>query len=170
MDTASFHFLLFGLAVAVVSNLNRSRVWRSTVLSLSSIAFLGLLAHGLFVFLPLAAFLLLGYGGLVAIERGWSKSMVWSILAVIFVYIWLKKYTFLPEGSFLHFPYFIIGLSYIFIRPPLLSGTLVTGIIFTRTLATRRTKTWRGWIASARSAPRTRSGRVLSARTRELRR
>ena len=42
--------------------------------------------------------------------------MVWSILAVIFVYVWLKKYTFLPEGTFLHYPYFMLGLSYIFFR------------------------------------------------------
>jgi D-alanyl-lipoteichoic acid acyltransferase DltB (MBOAT superfamily) len=42
--------------------------------------------------------------------------MVWCVLAIIFAYIWLKKYTFLPEGIFLHFPYFTVGLSYIFFR------------------------------------------------------
>ncbi len=61
-------------------------------------------------------FLLLGYAGLVLLERGWSRAMVWSILAVIFAYVWLKKYTFLPEGIFLHSPYFTLGLSYIFFR------------------------------------------------------
>ena len=66
--------------------------------------------------MPLAGFLLLGYGGLILIERGWSRSWSWSILAVIFVYVWLKKYTFLPDGIFLHFPYFTLGLSYIFFR------------------------------------------------------
>jgi len=35
---------------------------------------------------------------------------------VIFAYIWLKKYTFLPAGIFLHCPYFTLGLSYIFFR------------------------------------------------------
>jgi D-alanyl-lipoteichoic acid acyltransferase DltB (MBOAT superfamily) len=34
----------------------------------------------------------------------------------VFAYIWLKKYTFLPEGIFLHSPYFTLGLSYIFFR------------------------------------------------------
>ena len=82
----------------------------------ASIVFLGLLAQNRVAFLPLAGFLLLGYGGLVLLERGWSMSMVWSILAVLFAYIWLKKYTFLPEGIFLHFPYFTLGLSYIFFR------------------------------------------------------
>ncbi|MGA3159894.1 MAG: MBOAT family O-acyltransferase [Terracidiphilus sp.] len=116
MDSASFQFVAFGLAVAVVSNFSRSRVWRSIVLMVASIVFLGLLAHNPIVFLPLAGFLLLGYAGLVLLERGWTRSSVWSILAVIFIYIWLKKYTFLPEGIFLHAPYFTLGLSYIFFR------------------------------------------------------
>jgi D-alanyl-lipoteichoic acid acyltransferase DltB (MBOAT superfamily) len=116
MDSASFQFVLFGLAAALVSNFSRSRVWRSVVLLVVSIVFLGLLAHNPIVFLPLIGFLLLGYAGLLLIERGWSRSIVWSILAVIFVYIWLKKYTFLPESIFLHSPYFTLGLSYILFR------------------------------------------------------
>jgi len=116
LDTASFQFVCFGLAVALISNFSRSRAWRSTVLMLSSLLFLGLLAQRPILFLPLAGFLLLGYAGLKAIERGWSKRMVWPVLLVILVYIWLKKYTFLPEGSFLRFPYFTLGLSYIFFR------------------------------------------------------
>jgi D-alanyl-lipoteichoic acid acyltransferase DltB (MBOAT superfamily) len=116
MDSASLQFVFFGLAVALLSNLSRSQVWRSAVLMLASVAFLGLLAHNPLVFLPLIGFLALGYAGLMMFERGWSKTMVWIILAVILVYIWLKKYTFLPEGSFLQFPYFTLGLSYIFFR------------------------------------------------------
>ena len=116
MDTASFQFVLYGLAAAVMSNFNGSRVWRSIVLVVASIVFLGLLAHNPLVFLPLAGFLLLGYLGLVLLERGWSKSMVWSILSVLFAYVWLKKYTFLPGSIFLHKFYFTLGLSYIFFR------------------------------------------------------
>jgi len=111
MDSASFQFVLFGLAAALISNFSRSRVWRSVVLLVVSIVFLGLLAHNPIVFLPLIGFLLLGYAGLLLIERGWSRSIVWSI-----VYIWLKKYTFLPESIFLHSPYFTLGLSYILFR------------------------------------------------------
>jgi D-alanyl-lipoteichoic acid acyltransferase DltB (MBOAT superfamily) len=74
------------------------------------------LGHNPLVFLPLAGFLLLGYASLALIERGWSRSVAWSILVVIFAYVWLKKYTFLPEGTFLHYPYFTLGLSYIFFR------------------------------------------------------
>ena len=116
MDTASFQFVFFGLAAALISNLSHSHVWRSTVLMLASIAFLGLLAHNPLVFLPLGGFLMLGYAALVLLQRGWTRSVAWILCLVIFVYIWLKKYTFLPEGIFLRSPYFTLGLSYIFFR------------------------------------------------------
>ncbi len=116
MDTASFRFVLFGLAVALVSNLSPSRVWRSTTLLLASVAFLARLESRPLAFLPLAGFLLLGYTGLVLLEHRWSKPFVASLLAVIFAYVWLKKYTFLPESIFLHSSYFTLGLSYIFFR------------------------------------------------------
>jgi alginate O-acetyltransferase complex protein AlgI len=116
MDAASFQFVAFGITVALVSNLSAARAWRSSVLMLASIVFLVVLAHNPVALLPLAGFLLLGYAGLGLLERGWSSSPVWSILVVIFAYIWLKKYTFLPEGIFIHYPYFTLGLSYIFFR------------------------------------------------------
>jgi D-alanyl-lipoteichoic acid acyltransferase DltB (MBOAT superfamily) len=116
MDSASFQFVIYGLAAAILSNLSRCPAWRSTVLFLASVIFLALLAHSPSVLLPLAAFLLLGYAGIALIERTRIKQSAWIIVAVIFVYIWLKKYTFLPSGIFLHFPYFTIGLSYIFFR------------------------------------------------------
>jgi alginate O-acetyltransferase complex protein AlgI len=116
MDSASFQFVAFGLAAAMISNLSRSRLWRSIVLMAASLVFLGMLAHDPIVFLPLAGFLLLGYGCVVLVERGWSKSLAWSVPAVLFAYMWLKRYTFLPQGIFIHSPYFTLGLSYILFR------------------------------------------------------
>jgi alginate O-acetyltransferase complex protein AlgI len=116
MDAASLKFLFFGLAIALLSNLSKSPVWRSAILLVMSIVFIGLIAHSPIVLIPLAGFLLLGFVALKLIERGWSKGLAWSLPVVIFVYIWLKKYTFLPEGMFLHFPYLTLGLSYIFFR------------------------------------------------------
>lgn len=116
MDSASFYFVLYGLLGAVLSNLSKSPAWRSAVLLAMSIGFIALIARGPLVLIPLAGFLLLGFVALKLIERGWSKGLVWSLPAVVFVYIWLKKYTFLPEGMFLHFPYLTLGLSYIFFR------------------------------------------------------
>ena len=84
MDNASFQFVAFGLAAALLSNLSRSRIWRSIVLLLASIVFLGLLAHNPIVLLPLIGFLLLGYAGIVLLERSWSRSFVASLLSVLF--------------------------------------------------------------------------------------
>jgi D-alanyl-lipoteichoic acid acyltransferase DltB (MBOAT superfamily) len=116
MDTASIQFVLFGLTVAVFSNFSRSRVWRSIVLLLASIIFLALLAHTPIVLVPLATFLLLGYAGIVLLERGWCRFFVASLVAILLLYIWMKKYTLFPEGMLLHSPYFTLGLSYILFR------------------------------------------------------
>jgi D-alanyl-lipoteichoic acid acyltransferase DltB (MBOAT superfamily) len=116
LDTASIQFVLYGLAASLLSNLNRSRVWRSIVLSAASVAFLFLLDHNPIHFIPLAGFLLVGYAGLLLIHRGLPRVAVLSIVAVILAYIWLKKYTLLPEAIFLHSFYFTVGLSYIFFR------------------------------------------------------
>jgi alginate O-acetyltransferase complex protein AlgI len=116
LDSASLQFVLFGLTVAVISNVSRSYIWRSAVLLSASLVFLGMLSPNAMMIVPLAGFLLLGYLGLAMLQTGRSQHVVWSILASILVYIWLKKYTFLPERIFLHFPYFTLGISYIFFR------------------------------------------------------
>lgn len=116
MDSASLQFVLFGLMAAALSNLSRSHVWRSLVIMLASFMFLAMLAKRPVVLIPLAAFLLFGYGALIVRERSWSSGAAWTIPAAIFIYVWLKKYTFLPQQIFLHFPYFTLGLSYIFFR------------------------------------------------------
>ncbi len=64
----------------------------------------------------MAGFLLLGYAGLQLLARGWSRALPWCVFAVILIYIWLKKYTVLPEAVFLHSAYFTLGLSYMFFR------------------------------------------------------
>jgi D-alanyl-lipoteichoic acid acyltransferase DltB (MBOAT superfamily) len=75
-----------------------------------------LLDHHPVAFVPLIGFLLLGYAGLFIIEQGFSKSLRWILCVVIFAYAVLKKYTVLPEAIFIDFPYFTLGLSYIFFR------------------------------------------------------
>jgi D-alanyl-lipoteichoic acid acyltransferase DltB (MBOAT superfamily) len=116
LDSASIQFVLFALVVAVLSNVSRSPAWRSAVLLIASLAFLGLLAHDPLALLPLAGFLLLGYLSLLLVNGGASKWLVATLLTVILAYVWLKKYTFLPEAVFLRFPYLTLGLSYIFFR------------------------------------------------------
>ncbi len=116
MDSASLGFIGFGILVAIISNFSRSRTWRCLVLLLASLGFLAMLAHNVFILVPFAAFLAFAYLGLICLERGWQKFLPFAVAAVVLVYIWLKKYSFLPANSFLQFPYFTLGLSYIFFR------------------------------------------------------
>ena len=116
MDSGSFQFIVFGLSAAWVSNFSNSRLWRSIVLMLSSFIFICLLSPSAVMLLPLAGFLILGYAGLLVLERGRRGFLMWTVLSVVFGYVWLKKYSFLPSGSFLRFHYFTLGLSYIFFR------------------------------------------------------
>ena len=116
MDSASFTFIFFGLAVAVVINLNRSRVWRSMVLSAASLYFLYALEKNPLAYVPLLGFLALGYLCILCHRRGWLRVPAVAIVGVLVAYIWLKKYTFFPEAILLHSVYFTLGLSYIFFR------------------------------------------------------
>jgi len=116
MDTASLQFLAFGLGVALISNFSKSPVWRSSVLFAASIVFLILLSKNPLVLLPLCGFLALAYIALALIRRGCSKSSTWSVFVVLCAYGWMKKYSFLPEGTFVNSAYLTLGLSYIFFR------------------------------------------------------
>jgi D-alanyl-lipoteichoic acid acyltransferase DltB (MBOAT superfamily) len=116
MDSASFQFVAFGLVMALISNLSRAAVWRSAVLMAGSLIFLALCTKSLVMLIPLAGFLILGYFALHLLQRGYPRLKVWMVLAVIFAYVWLKKYTILPERIFLDHPYVTLGLSYILFR------------------------------------------------------
>jgi len=116
MDSASVQFVCFGLMVAALSNAGKSPVWRSLVLMLASASFIVMLAKNLLALLPLAGFLLMGYWGVALVKRGWRGSFILSVCSVLFGYIWLKKYTLLPDQILLPYPYFTLGISYIFFR------------------------------------------------------
>ena len=118
MGSASFEFLGFSAAVILVLNLAaRSVLWRQAVLLVASIAFLSFFSHAPQAWLPLVAFLACGYASLRAMQSGKGKAGYAPILiGLIFAYVWLKKYTFLPEPLFLSFSYVTLGLSYVFFR------------------------------------------------------
>ena len=123
MDSASLQFVLFGLIAAALSNLSRSRAWRSIVIMLASMIFLAMLAKSAIALIPLAAFLLFGYGALAVRQRRWFSGAAWSIPVVIFAYVWLKKIyllsgTVFPALSLLHSR----ALVYIFPRSAPVDG------------------------------------------------
>ena len=116
MNIASVSFLLFGLAICVLYNLNRRLAWRQTVLLVANIAFLSTFSRAPLSWAPFAMFLVFGYFSyLIAYSRRKGAALP-LILAVILSFFWLKKYTFLPSASFLTFPYVTLGLSYVLFR------------------------------------------------------
>ena len=72
MDSASFQYVQCGLAAALPSNFNRSRAWRSIPLLLASVVLFGIPERNPIVFLRSIGLLLLGYAGLILIERGFG--------------------------------------------------------------------------------------------------
>jgi D-alanyl-lipoteichoic acid acyltransferase DltB (MBOAT superfamily) len=116
MDSASLQFILFGLAVAMMTHLGGSARWRATTLLLASLVFLAAIAPRIATLIPLLGFLALGYAAMVAATRPWRHSVTAGVIAIVLSYAWLKKYTFLPVDVFLASPYLTLGLSYIFFR------------------------------------------------------
>jgi alginate O-acetyltransferase complex protein AlgI len=102
--------------VVLVFNFRRSVAWRQFVLLAASFAFLGFFSIHVFAFVPLAAFLLFGFIGLRLMQAGMTRLYVPLLTAGIVAFAWLKKYSFIPPYLFLHHPYVVLGLSYIFFR------------------------------------------------------
>ncbi len=113
---AAFPFLIFSAVVILAYNSSRSPGWRRLVLLLANFAALATFSLQPKTYVPFAAFLIFGYLG-VQLIRAYGRVFFWPVLlATIAAFIWLKKYSFLPSSSFLHFAYVTIGLSYIFFR------------------------------------------------------
>jgi D-alanyl-lipoteichoic acid acyltransferase DltB (MBOAT superfamily) len=65
---------------------------------------------------PFAVFVLAGYAGLWLMRAGNKTLLAPLVIGILLLFIWLKKYAFLPSASFLSFPYLGLGLSYILFR------------------------------------------------------
>jgi alginate O-acetyltransferase complex protein AlgI len=116
MGNPSLQFLAFSLITVIFYQLFRSVRWRQFVLLASSCYFSISFTHDFRFFLPLMAFLGLGYAGLRLAQPTRSWSFPITLILVILCFVWLKKYTFLPHHFFLSFPYLTVGLSYILFR------------------------------------------------------
>jgi alginate O-acetyltransferase complex protein AlgI len=66
---------------------------------------------------PLTFFLLLGYAGVRTVGAFRLKGLFLIFLAFILaVFIYLKKYAFIPQPYFIKWPYTVLGMSYILFR------------------------------------------------------
>jgi D-alanyl-lipoteichoic acid acyltransferase DltB (MBOAT superfamily) len=117
MGTASFEFLGFALCVVIVFNLFGAVAWRQFILLAASLVFLTFFSTSLLAWVPFTAFLAGGYASLRLLQNGvGARAYLPMVIACIAVFVWLKKYAFIPSGLFLHYPYVTVGLSYIFFR------------------------------------------------------
>jgi D-alanyl-lipoteichoic acid acyltransferase DltB (MBOAT superfamily) len=117
MTIASFMFLGFALVAVLVYNAHPSRMWRGGVLLLANLVFLATFSRNPMAFLPLAAFLACGYLSVrLMLRKHREASFVVIVCGMVLAFVWLKKYTFLPDATFLRTAYTTLGLSYIFFR------------------------------------------------------
>ena len=116
MTVPSWQFLVFALVGAAAFNISSANRWRNTVWLVLNLTFVWSFAGAIGPLLPLGGFLALGYISMEAtrVRRGWTAPV--SIILVLAVFIWLKRYAFIPQALLLPTGYMTIGLSYIFFR------------------------------------------------------
>jgi alginate O-acetyltransferase complex protein AlgI len=112
----SFAFLAFSLVVIGLFHIGSTRRWQQGILLAGNLAFVASFAESPAALVPYAGFLLLGGFG-VAARRTLGAWSVWVfLLLVLMVFVWLKRYLFVPKELLLPQGYLLIGLSYVFFR------------------------------------------------------
>lgn len=112
MSVPSWQFLVFVLVGAGVFNAVRAPWWREMVWLVMNLVFVWGLSRAFLPLLPLAGFLALGYLG--AMAARWAAPV--AVVLVLAVFVWLKRYSFIPDPLLLPPGAMLIGLSYIFFR------------------------------------------------------
>jgi alginate O-acetyltransferase complex protein AlgI len=117
MDFTSTAYLAFVTASVLAFNAWRAIAFRQCVLLIANLVFLASFVRSPEQLAPLAGFLILGYAATRWVAR-WPQPWVlgFSVALIVFVFVVLKRYTFLPAGFDLAFLYLQIGLSYILFR------------------------------------------------------
>lgn len=117
MTIASLPFLGFAALVALIYTVVPGLRYRQAAMLLANLCFLGTFISMPLAALPFAGFMLASYAALrLIMARRAGRGYVVILIAIIALFFWLKRYSFLPTASFLPFSYSTIGLSYIFFR------------------------------------------------------
>jgi alginate O-acetyltransferase complex protein AlgI len=121
MNITSINFLAFALIALFayrVAALSRWVTLRDLVLLVANAYFLSSFnTQALTAFVPMAAFIALGYVGALILHRRQSGlSLRIFLMLTLGIFFWIKKYSFVPSQVFLTQPYVTIGLSYMFFR------------------------------------------------------
>jgi D-alanyl-lipoteichoic acid acyltransferase DltB (MBOAT superfamily) len=117
MDVASLNFVLFALAAALLFHAASNPVHRKLILTGANLIFIGSYLTEVRQVLPLAFFLLFGYGMIELVrQRRSGLALTSGLVLTLALYIYLKRFSFLSDLPTLPFSYLIIGLSYILFR------------------------------------------------------
>ena len=116
MSGPSFAFVGFAALVALVMNASRAAAWRRGVLLIASLVFLATFSRDPVAFVPLAGFVLVGFVALRAAARRRQTTPAIAVTLILALFVWIKKYAFVPSGAWLPFPYVTIGISYMLFR------------------------------------------------------
>ena len=117
MDIASLNFVVFALAAALLFHAAANPQYRKLILSVANLVFIGSYIAEIQQLLPLAFFLLFGYGMVELVrQRRSGLALTVGLAGTLALYIYLKRFAFLGDLPTLPFTYLIIGLSYILFR------------------------------------------------------
>ena len=86
------------------------------MLLVANLYFLSTFSTQITTWLPYVGFLALGYGVYFLTLRKVRGAFAAGSVLILFVFFWLKKYTFLPSTLFLHPLYVLLGMSYVLFR------------------------------------------------------
>lgn len=118
MNIISAEFFLFALATVILYHARQRTLWRQALLLFANLLFLASYHQaGPLAFVPMLGFIGLGYLGVLLLQRRPGGRFLWPCLAAcLLLFVWLKKYTFIPAELLIPAGYVSIGLSYVFFR------------------------------------------------------
>src|ERR1043165_5339103 len=108
MDIASLQFVALGLVGALLFHLFANPIYRKAVLTCVNLTFIASYITSVEQILPIAFFLIFGYGMSDLVRRRRSDAAVaLAVVATLAIYIFLKKFSFLGLPT-LPFVYLVI--------------------------------------------------------------
>jgi alginate O-acetyltransferase complex protein AlgI len=117
MSLTSPLFFAFLAATVVAFHISESVAYRRFVLGTANAIFIASYLTDVTQVLPLLAFLALGYACVSALHARQSPLVLASgVVALLCLYVFLKRFSFFESLGQLPFPYLTIGLSYILFR------------------------------------------------------
>ena len=117
MPVPSYEFLAFAALAALAINVSDKPGWRRAIFVVANLGFILSFTHEIARLVPFAALMASGFASVKLMERYRRRiAFIPLVIALVFAFCWLKRYTFIPHELLLPWPYFAVGMSYVFFR------------------------------------------------------